>query len=565
MWALFLSWCCAASDRRVRDRATKGLTRLFVSHPSIITITLTRFFDIDDDYVLERVSLAAYSSMLIVEDNNVLEDLAKIIYTNIFGTSNIPENALIRDWLRLIIELAHSRHLLNHTIDISKCRSTYNSQPIQFPSDEEIAHLIEQDAFKRNMNLGEFPGGFGGTNFAKYVLESRVLERYNLQAIGNDYKPIYNWFIKSVSELGYPGFNEQCYQYDRYLLSKYGGGRGRKTWAERLGKKYYWILLHRLAGILADHFPREIDSWENETDLPRLQGIDLRDIDPTDLRAFSPELKINTEWYQPIGYDFDIASELDHDEWIALQDFLNLEKIVQITDSRGEKWLHILLNYPLKKVISNEANTKYPYRSLRTIIITTFVPCSDIQNIKRKLSKTTFFANLDVPHDYKLLIAEYPNTIASNQRFETGNISLQYDIPGTKKAQHTLIQLLRGNEWEYDCSQDEYIYNLNVPIPDLVNFNNLKWDGKSSWLDEYKNIQITEITTENGPGVLIKTDYLKNFLHTFSLALVFIGYQEKRLITEHSSSSSIIHELKTVYIFDGQTILNAYTLHQTIR
>lgn len=553
LWALFLSWCCAASDRRVRDRATKGLTRLFVSHPSNVKRTLIRFLDVDDDYVLERVSLAAYSSILLVDDNNLLQDVANTIYSQVFDIDNIPENVLIRDWLRLIVELAYSRALLNNTIDISKFRPPYNSLPIQIPSEQDIAHLREQKAFQRNMNLDEFPGGFGETDFSKYVLKRHVLKYY----IGIKQKQIHRWFIRSVSELGYPGLDEKCYEYDRYLLGKYGGGRGRPTWAERLGKKYYWILLYRLAGILADHLPRKIDLWENETSLPRLQGIDLREIDPTDLRTFSPKLEINTEWYQPVDYDFDIASEFSHDQWIALQDFPNLEQIIQITDNQGEQWVHLSLDSSLKKIISKEASAKYPLRDLKTVVISASLPYSNIQNIKNELSNTSFFADLNIPHDYKLLIAEYPNTIGCKQRFETGIISLEYELPGTENAQYTTIKLLRDNEWEYDCSQDEYISSLDVPIPDLINFNNLKWDGKSSWLDESKTIQITEISSKSSSGVLIKSDYIKNFLQFYSLALVFIGYQEKLLINEHSSGSSI-HELRTVYVFDGQNINNVY-------
>ncbi|MEA5516637.1 hypothetical protein, partial [Nodularia sp. UHCC 0506] len=434
----------------------------------------------------------------------------------------------------------------------------------QIPSEEEISDLIEQDAFKRNMNLGEFPGGFGGTDFAKYVLEFRVLDRYNLQSVGNDYQLIYNWFIKSVSELGYPGFNEQCYKYDRYLIGKYGGGRGRETWAERLGKKYYWILLHRLAGILADHFPRKIDSWENETSLPRLQGIELRDIDPTDLRVFYPQIEINTEWYQPINYDFDITKNLSHDKWAELKDFPNLTEIVGVTDKQGKKWFHLSLSSSLEKVSSNENNTKYPHRNLRTLINTAFVPYSDIENIKKELSNNNFPENLMIPHDNKLLILEYPNTVTCHQRFETRKIDLECEIPGTENAELTRIQILRGNEWEYDCSQDEYSENINVPVPDLVNFGNLKWDGQSSWLDEFKTIQVTEISTGSGFGLLIKGDYLKNFLQASSLALIFIGFQEKFVINKQFSGASSIHGLRTVYIFDGQNIINAYQIHKTI-
>ena len=191
------------------------------------------------------------------------------------------------------------------------------------------------------MNLDEFPGGFGGTDFAKYVLGSRVLRHYDLESLEINQQHIHRWFIKSVSELGYPGIDEKCFEYDLYLLGKYGGGRGRATWAERLGKKYYWILLQRLAGILADCVPRKINSWENKTSLPRLQGIDLRDIDPTDLRAFSVQSNLKTEWYKPVNYSFDTDSNLSHDEWIALQDFPKLEQIIQITDDQGEDWFHL--------------------------------------------------------------------------------------------------------------------------------------------------------------------------------------------------------------------------------
>ncbi|MBO1055846.1 MAG: hypothetical protein HEQ27_04655 [Dolichospermum sp. JUN01] len=163
------------------------------------------------------------------------------------------------------------------------------------------------------------------------------------------------------------------------------------------------------------------------------------------------------------------------------------------------------------------------------------------------------------------MILEYPNTITCHQRFETREIDLKCEIPGTENAELTMIQLLRGNEWEYDCSQDEYSENINVPAPDLVNFGNLKWDGQSSWLDESNTIQVTEVSTGIGSGLLIKSDYLKKFLQSSSLALIFIGFQEKFVIDKQFSGASSIHELKTVYISDGQNIINAYKIHKTIR
>ena len=620
LWALFLSWCCTASDRRVRDRATKGLTRLFISHSSIIKITLIQFINVDDDYVLERVSLAAYSSILLLDNNDLLQDIASTIYDRVFDIENIPENALIRDWLRLIIELAYSRNLLSDTIDASQFRPPYNSQFIQIPSEEDIAHLIEQDAFKgkmnldihrsdfaiyvlegrvlshyysvenmnmselfldtlvknleieqdifpENMNLNElFPDTLIETDFVSSMLESDVLSNENsFENLGIEQEKIHRWFIKSVSELGYPGLNEKCYKYDLSLLRKYGGGRGRPIWGERLGKKYYWILLQRLAGILADHLPRKINSWEKKTSFPRLQGMDLRDIDSTDLRAFFSEPKVNTEWYKPVDYNFDKVSNLSDNEWIKLEDFPTLEQIIQTTDNHGEKWSHLLLNSSLKKVVSDQTNAEYPYRDLGTFIMTFFVPFSDIEAIKKELSSTKFFPDLQLPNDYKLLMGEYPNTVACCQRFETGEISLKYDLPGTKNAQFTTIQLLRGNEWEYDCSQDEPTLNINVPVPDLVNFGNLKWNNQSNWIDEAKVLQITEVSTETASSLLIKSNYLKNFLEASSLAIVFIGYQDKLLITNDVSIPPTFHKVRNVFVFDGDNIINIYHMSRISR
>lgn len=266
------------------------------------------------------------------------------------------------------------------------------------------------------------------------------------------------------------------------------------------------------------------------------------------------------EWYRPVDYNFDIASDSSHEEWIALQDFPTLEQIIPINDNQGEQWMHLSLDSSLKKVISS---TQYPYRNLKTFIKTAFVPCSDIVHIKNQLSNTRFFPNFNIPQDYKLLMAEYPNTLSCKQRFKSGNISLEDELPGTENAQCTTINLLRGNEWEYDCSQNEYVPNLNVPVPDLVNFYNLTWNGLSSWVDESKTVQIIEIHTESSTGVLIKHNYIRNFLQTSSLALVLIGYQEKLLITGHSRSSSI-HELRTVHIFDGQNIIKAYNFSEIL-
>ena len=309
---------------------------------------------------------------------------------------------------------------------------------------------------------------------------------------------------------------------------------------------------------MADNLPRQIDSWERETSLPRLQGIDLRDIDPTDLRAFLSSTKVNIEWYKPVDYDFDKSDNLSHNQWVELQDLPNIKQIIGTTDNQGEEWLHLSLHSSLKKIVSNQNHVEYPYRNLVTFISTLFVPRSDIETLKKEFSSTQAFQHyLQLPNDYRLLIKEYPNIIAFQQLIETRDIYLKCDLPGTENVRFTTIELLRGDNWEYDCSQDETTKNLFVPVPDLVNFGNLKWNEQSSWIDEAKVVQITEVYTENNSGFIIKNDYLKKFLEASSLALVFIVIQNKSLITG-DRSKNLFHQFKTVCIFDGHTFIDAH-------
>jgi len=311
LWSLFLAWCCASSDRRVRDRASKGLTRFFLIKPTIIKPLILHFAEIDDDYILERVSLAAYSALLHLKDDSFTKDIAEAIYTKFFTNDSVPDSVLTRDWLRLIIELAYQQNVLDETTSTEQFRPPYASHwPIAFPTEEDVSHLVNEEHFRRNMNLGDF--GIG-TDFARYNLGPRILGVYDLESLEINREDVFRWFIKRVSELGYPGIEQQCYRYDMHLLSKYGGGRARPVWAERLGKKYYWILLRQLAGIISDHVPRKIEVLgdERETSLPRVHGIDFRDIDLTDLRSFIPQNPEYLAWWKPIAYDFSVFSHFN--------------------------------------------------------------------------------------------------------------------------------------------------------------------------------------------------------------------------------------------------------------
>jgi hypothetical protein len=154
-------------------------------------------------------------------------------------------------------------------------------------------------------------------------------------------------------------------------------------------------------------------------------------------------------------------------------------------------------------------------------------------------------------------MGEYPHSLTCEQRFETNELVLSCELPGTESAQITMIELLRGAEFGYDCSHDERAESLMVPAPDLVNFGKLKWDGHASWQDTSGVVQVMAIDSEDSSGLLVRLAYLRDYLTSQALALVCIGYQEKRLITG-STNGPGYHEVRTIHVFDGKTLTLLY-------
>ncbi|HKM51895.1 MAG TPA: hypothetical protein VJY33_00720 [Isosphaeraceae bacterium] len=56
-WAILLLWFCVAADRRVRDRATKGLVAITGPRPAVWADLVRRFATVDDEYVVEPMPL----------------------------------------------------------------------------------------------------------------------------------------------------------------------------------------------------------------------------------------------------------------------------------------------------------------------------------------------------------------------------------------------------------------------------------------------------------------------------------------------------------------------------
>ncbi|EEW8203246.1 TPA: hypothetical protein KL380_004545 [Escherichia coli] len=310
-------------------------------------------------------------------------------------------------------------------------------------------------------------------DFWRYQVESKI-SGFDLESANISHENIACWLMREALNLGYPGYNHCALNYDRHIGSQYGSGRGRKGYADRLGKKYYWIALHRLLGILASNVPALEDpysDYEPTSDL--LWSVDVRKVDLTDVRD------ITAEGVYPVLMEETNYAFPDHNSdikgWVRTDDFPPYEACLIRTDEEGEQWVALSHSYWDDDKAPNENSWDSPYLGVRASYSSALINES-IQNFKQKRSRDIFQYNQG-SSCYRGYLAEYPDSPVYKQLLNSDEDSEAFNF--------TEVSLLRGNEWEYDYSytMPERQDNLIAPCLGIIQKLELLWDCQSGWVD----------------------------------------------------------------------------------
>jgi len=133
-----LSWVLASTNRKLRDEATKAIVNLLEQQPKTLIELLTRFMDVDDMYIKERLYAVAYGCILRTRDLASIELIGNYVYNNIFKSVNPPEHILLRDYARNTLEYMIYRGK-GTKINIDEIRPPYKSKLPIYPSEDEIS------------------------------------------------------------------------------------------------------------------------------------------------------------------------------------------------------------------------------------------------------------------------------------------------------------------------------------------------------------------------------------------------------------------------------------------
>ena len=295
--AIILSWLLISPNNELRDRSTKAMINVLISHMGALVSLMRRFEEIDDPYISERLYAVAFGCVTNEDSSQQIRKLAEYVYKTIFDKDVVYPNILLRTYAKNIIDYAlHIGAVEDGCFAVEKITPPYKSKFPEIPTDEEIkkykpdlnsesfsdyqwSQLDILNSMKVEYSRSGQPGGYG--DFGRYTFQAYFSVWKQLHPM--DLK---NIAVKRIFDLGYDA--EKHGGYDRYCTNYVNTGSqpGRK---ERIGKKYQWISLYELAAQVSDNYPMTV--YDNDFVNPHQEYCkgsfesDLRNIDPTVLAS----------------------------------------------------------------------------------------------------------------------------------------------------------------------------------------------------------------------------------------------------------------------------------------
>jgi hypothetical protein len=469
---------------------------------------------VDDDYVLERVLACAYGTHLRGDDGPALAALAKIVAPML--TNDVRANALIRDHARCICDLALRRGLdVNFTSE--QLQPPFGSEwPLRIPTEEDLSLFKTSEARREHPNLYESTIDDFRGDFAIYTVP-HVIRPYKDSVDG---AAASRWIFQQVLDFGYTP--ERFRGYDAYMIGKFGGGRGRPKWAERIGKKYQWIALARLLGRLADHVRPNEEDWEDS--IPKtLTAQSLRDLDVSaDGLPAADEIE-----YKKDDSDLTTNKPSLDEQWVV-----DAGEVSTIEDSLwdyrkgdGEIW------FPLEAHVSYVDGHVRPgdlgfRRQIWLQCRSYLVPKNDFQRLWNWMRSKNFMGRW-MPEGQTIynnvFVGEYPRGLSlgndgmPDRRAEPLDGIRCSVIPTT----HDVTP-----EFTEDSSGVPRL-RLTVPVPQLL--EGRRWNGRGGYLDGAGQLVFVDPSAEHDGinGCFVRQQELQTYLNKHDLSVVWTVLAEK--------------------------------------
>ncbi len=446
-----LAWFTASANLLIRDEASQALTRLMLAQP-VATTLIDDFARSDDDFIRERVLTSAYGAGLLRKEPAYWGEIADRTFDTFFAASGAPENVVLRDLGRLIVEEGIAAGTMATPPAAAAVRPPHSSPwPLRLKFANWPALEAAHPELPGNLNLGRK----WQPDFARYCVEPRA-RLFDLAAAGLTLATLNQWIVEQILGLGYDGSSKISLGYDWALVNEHGQERGVANRHRRVSKKYEWIFLARLLGRLHDHVPLRAPTWGAPLAPTALQAVELRTLDPTDLSEGK-----DTVFGVRLTHFFEQPSitPLDPKEWTAS---LFTSRDIKLV---AEDWVMLAGSQSWR----HESETSGLYRHKSHRVHAMLVPNAKMPALKK--SFTEAFPNSDIPVHRDVFQGEFPGAVAMadhlNRRSDDDDA---YGVPAS-------AIITRFDDPETP------VHDLWVPAPELIASAMAVWDGARSWHD----------------------------------------------------------------------------------
>ena len=554
--AVPIVWAFTSPNRRLRDYATKALSRLFSGHLSVLPCIIRRFDGVDDPYVIERLAVVSHGAVLCggstAPEAAIVagEELKRVV----FNDAEVP-NIIARDAVRGIYEWG-ARH------DVIDCKAyqevlpPYSAAPPGKPRTEKQLERKYDGRMRGNSDIGKsygtlFTSLFYLADFRKYVIGSKLSHfsqlpiarsRVSCRTTGEYPTELGSrWVFERVLSLGWTP--DKFAEFDSCRPFDSGSHK-----AERFGKKYQWMALRELIARIADNFHMKDDYNHQQVLYAGPWQFSGRDIDPTlppalrmrdeengfDLRpTFSPD---DGAWWIPPGPQYLEDDPAVAEGWAHESgDIPKFESLVRRKDRSGTRWVvlhaHHAWNDDLSGYLENRSK---PRRELWSQIYSWLVQPADRDALVAYLERHSLMGRW-MPegreHTNSAYLGELPWAAAAREYPDTWQkVSPRV---GPELTDIQVYPAWEGYFWEgnvLDCSIDDSV-RASFPAPVLFGSGQLHWvPCTREWRLPSGETAARYLEGDGHMALLVREDWLRRTLRNTGHSVVFGWLGEKRLV-----------------------------------
>lgn len=309
-----------------------------------------------------------------------------------------------------------------------------------------------------------------GDDFFTYELKHDLKDRPGIDLDGAG-----RWVVAEVIRLGYRG--EHHARFDGYVMGKYGGGRSKPKWIERIGKKYQWIALNRLIGHVSDHAPKTPSRWDPPPPpVPGPATSISRQIDPTVIE-FEPA-SYNPRVWVP---DYDWAATTDKTDalWVAADTDL---PTIAVTEGEYDGRPFIVMSGFYDWNDAGDDDYSKRSRGMRTHLYSHLVNTTDLPTALAELEGRDLLGQAisNSPQTSDGYVGEFPYGHHHGEMLHVidHESSQPLSVPTTPASWDIL------GEYEYAVGNHETI-SIAAPAPEFFGpgRGKLHWNGRNGWTD----------------------------------------------------------------------------------